>query len=253
MSKLDDYVEGRMQRPICLIHPSRGRPEKAFEACEKWLNSSGLKSIQHILSIDDDDPKKEEYMKLFYYDSKSSYHRRSIISHDNKSAVGAINWAVSGAQSDILVVMSDDFEAPENWALKIIEQTKDKTDWIAKTWDGIQKWIITLPIMDRAYYNRFGYIYHPDYLHMFCDTELTCVADLTGRKISLDIPFTHNHYSTGKSVKDEVSTKADATWDQGEKLFLERARRNFDLVNPAGKITSQEYINWMKMKGVSVQ
>lgn len=223
---------------ISLIHPSRSRPEQAYQAASNWLAKAGC-NIEYILSLDIDDPKLDKY-----------HPSVNIRRNKNKSAIDAINYAAQKCTGDILVVMSDDFDCSDNWALKIIQQTQDKTDWIAKTWDGIQKWIITMPIMDRTYYNRFGYIYYPEYLHMFCDTELTCVADLTGRKINLDIPFTHNHYSTGKSVKDEVSIKADATWNQGERLFVERARRNFDLVNPTGKITSQEYINWMKMKGV---
>lgn len=227
---------------ISLLHPSRGRPNKSWHTTQKWIANAGIR-CELIVSVDYDDPQFNEYLLLY---------GSQIIVNKNRSAVDAINNAAKIATGDILIVMSDDFDCPENWALKILEQTQGKTDWIAKTWDGIQKWIITLPIMDRSYYNRFGYIYHSGYSHMFCDTEITCVADLTGRKINLDIPFTHNHYSTGKSVRDEVSIKADSTWDQGEKLFLERAKRNFDLVNPAGKITSQEYINWMRTKGVTL-
>ena len=83
---------------------------------------------------------------------------------------------------------------------------------------------------------------------MFCDTELSCVADLTGRKIEANIPFVHNHYSIGKSEKDEVSIKADKTWGQGEKLFIERYKKNFDLKETPGRIESPEYLNWIKNK-----
>lgn len=233
---------------ISLIHPSRSRPEKASATAAKWQTSTGGDFnnpiyVQYILSLDEDDPKLDDYFPAI----------GNVLVSKNKSAVDAINNAAKIATGDILIVMSDDFDCPHDWALQIINAIGDKKDWIIKTPDGIQEWIITLPIMDRDYYNRFGYIYHPDYLHMFCDTELTCVADLTGRKVVLNIPFVHNHYSTGNGVKDEVSIKADSTWDQGEKLFLSRAANNFDLVNPIGKIKSTEYISWMKSKGVSVQ
>lgn len=226
---------------ISLLHPSRGRPEKSFQTLKKWgraLSCEGERP-EVIVSVDMDDTCLNAYINL---------HGNRVIVNHNRSAIDAINNAAQVCTGDIIIVVSDDTDCPDDWNSKIIEATHSKTDWIAKTPDGIQKWIITMPIMDRAYYNRFGYIYYPEYLHMFCDTEITCVADLTGRKIEIDVPFLHNHYSTGKSVKDAVSDKADKTWSQGEKLFIERYKRNFDLVDTPGKITSVEYLNWIKGK-----
>ncbi len=224
---------------VSLIHPSRSRAKKAYAATWDWLHKSGVE-VEYILSIDNDDPDKETYYELF--------KDQKIVCNDNRSAVDAINNAAKICTGDIIVQMAEDQTCEPDWGKRLIDLTKGKTDWIAKTHDGIQKWIITLPIMDRAYYNRFGYVYYPEYLHLFCDTELTCVADLLDRKIELNLPFIHNHYSTGKTPKDEVSIKADATWAQGEKLFIDRYKRNFDLVNPPGKIKSEEYLNWIKGK-----
>lgn len=224
---------------ISLIHPSRSRPEKAKATARKWIELAGV-PVEHIFSVDNSDPKGKEYFEVGF----------TTLQYPNESAVDAINRAAAASTGDILMVLSDDFVCPENWGFKVIEQTKGKTDWIAKTPDGIQKWIITMPIMDRAYYNRFGYVYYPEYKHMFCDTDITCVADITDRKIELNIPFVHEHYSIGKSQKDEVSIRADATWSQGEKLFIERAKRKFDLTETPGTIKSQEYLNWLRMKGV---
>ena len=237
-----------METKISLIHPSRGRPQKAFEAFSKWLDKSE-DTFEYILSLDSDEPTNtpngsSQYLTLF--NSRYSNHR--VIVNNNRSAVDAINNAAKAATGEIIIQMADDFECPVHWDEQIRQAVEGKTDWIMKTPNGIQSWTITLPIMDRAYYNRFGYIYYPEYLHMFCDTELSCVADLTGRRIECNIPFRHNHYSVTKTTPDEVSRKADSTWIQGEKLFLERYRRNFDLVNPPGRITSKEYLNWIKGK-----
>ncbi len=111
--------------------------------------------------------------------------------------------------------------------------------------------------MDRVYYNRFGYIYHPEYLHLFADTHMTCVADLLNRKITIPMEFEHRHYSAGRTnsaKKDEVSVKADSTWSHGERLFLHFAKQHFQIPLPEikGSIKSDDYINWMKGKGVRV-
>jgi hypothetical protein len=226
---------------ISLIHPSRSRPEIARKAADKWILKSGVKHLDYILCIDNDDPMFSEYI--------DTRHPHSFISNgDNRSAIDAINRGARACVMDIIVVMSDDFDCPDNWGQKLVESTQGKTDWIAKTPDGIQNWIITLPIMDRVYYQRFGYVYYPEYRHMFCDTEMTCVADLLQRKITLDIPFKHNHYSTGATKKDSVSERADSTWGQGEALFIERARKNFDLIDPPGKIMDEAYNNWIRRK-----
>src|SRR3990172_5618 len=164
---------------ISLIHPSRGRPEKSYITIQKWLiNARHQHQIEVVVSCDEDDSCIFTYNKLYCF--------KNII-NKNKSAVDAINKAADFSGGEIMIIISDDTDCPLNWDDYLIKFTEGKTDWILKTQDGIQPWIITMPIMDRVYYNRFGYIYHPDYLHMFCDTELTCVADITGRKLTSNL------------------------------------------------------------------
>ena len=228
---------------ISILHPSRSRPKQAYTTAKKWIDSAGVE-VEYLLSLDNDDQ-----MKDYYNWTPRFIQHNCVIFNPNRSAVDAINNAAKIAKGDILIQIADDFDCPPDWGKQIIEATTGKTDWIMKTPDGIQNWIITLPIMDRTYYNRFGYIYHPDYLHMFCDTELTCVADYTGRKITANIPFKHNHYSVG-GMKDAISERADKTWEQGEKLFISRFRQNFGLTEIAGKIQDQGMLNWIRSKNI---
>lgn len=228
---------------ISLLHPSRSRPERSYQTIQKWRYMAGIDDFEIIVCIDVDDPLVGKYFQLY---ADWTYAKL------NRSAVDAINNAAKVATGDIFIVVSDDTDCPQNWAVDLLKHLEDKTDFIAKVQDGIQDWIITMPIMDRVYYNRFGYIYYPEYRHMFCDTELSCVADLTGRRIEVPMKFEHLHYSTGKSQKDSLNEKADSTWAQGEALFLERAAKNFCMVNYPGRITNKTYINWLKMKGVRI-
>jgi hypothetical protein len=194
----------------------------AYNTARRWLRSAEC-NVEHILSVDQDDKALEDYYRLF--------KGWNIIVNENRSAVDAINEGAKISQGRILIVISDDFDCPAAWGKQILDTTVGKRDWIMKTPDGIQKRIITLPIMDRSYYNRFGYIYFPEYRHMWADTELTDVAEFTGRLIRANIPFEHNHYSIGKNGKDEVSIRADATYEDGKKLYNERKKHNFYLPN----------------------
>jgi glycosyltransferase involved in cell wall biosynthesis len=223
---------------ISILHPSRQRPDKSLHTLNKWLNNA-VTPIEVIVSLDEDDP------TLGVYEMNNTGNA-TIIINKNRSAVDAINNAAKAATGDIFIVVSDDTDCPQGWDKKILNATEGRTDWILKTQDGIQKWIITMPVMDRTYYNRFGYVYYPEYKHLFCDTELSCIADLTCRKIDSKLTFPHLHYSTGQSMKDELNERADATWNQGKKLFLSRYKMNFDLSDPKCRIQSQQYLTWIK-------
>jgi hypothetical protein len=154
------------------------------------------------------------------------------IYNDNRSAVDAINKGAEVATGDLFVVVSDDFDCPEHWDTLLLQALQGKSDYCVKTQDGLQPTLMTLPIMDRVYYNRFGYIYHPDYRHMFCDQEMTAVAHMLGKAVTLPIVFFHNHYSTGKFKKDAITLRNNSTWVQGESVFNERLTTNFGIEKP---------------------
>lgn len=213
---------------ISIIHPSRSRAGQSYRTAMSWISNAGC-HVEHILSLDVDDPKIGEYATI---DKK--------IVLPNKSAIEAINNAAQNARGDIFIVLSDDFECFPNWGKTLEILMAGQADWIIKTQDGIQEWVITLPIMEISYYQRFGYIYHPDYEHGWCDTEMTCVAELTGRKVVKNLFFKHNHHSVG-GAKDSVSEKCDATFEQGRSVFMRRKAENFGLNKTEGYQTKNFY------------
>lgn len=228
---------------ISIIHPSRSRANKSLETLTHWKESAAFKNkLEIIISVDDDDP------QLKYYQENASILNAVLVVGKNNCAVQAINRGAEHSKGRILIVVSDDTDCPKYWDSMILAETVMQSDFIVKFQDGIQDWIITMPVMDRVYYNRFGYIYYPEYKHMFCDTELTAVAELTGRLIKSDFLFRHNHYSVGGIEKDSVSEKADATWTEGERVFVERSFMNFGIENPVGSITNTIYKNWIDRK-----
>lgn len=220
---------------ISIIHPSRSRPEIAYETACKWLARSDGK-VEYILSLDHDDPLLEHYSDVFT--STLGVYR---LYHNNKSAIDAINAGAKFSEGDLLIVVSDDFDCPEHWDTLLLTALADKWDFCVKTDDGIQPTLMTLPIVDRIYYNRFGYIYHPDYLHMESDVEMTAVAHMLGRNIYVPLLFQHNHYSRGLSVKDAISVKNDSTYGQGKEVLNRRLQNNFGIENP---VCSFKSIKW---------
>jgi hypothetical protein len=208
---------------ISILHPSRSRPLKSFDTLTQWVNKAD-NEVEVIVSLDDDDPKRMEY-------NRPVTEGRFIV-NNNRSAVDAINRAAEVCTGDILIVVSDDTGCFQGWDTALLKVVEGRKDWILKCQDGIQPWIITMPVMDRTYYNRFGYVYYPEFRHLFCDTFMTCVADLLGRKIVSDLMFPHLHYSTGKTSKDAINDRADKTWNQGLDLMIELASKGW-LLQPS--------------------
>lgn len=219
---------------ISIIHPSRGRAEIAKSVRDKWMQSADYSrsEIEYLLVVDNTDPELKSYDRVFNGD---------FLVGDHKSAIHAINEGAKTCDGEIIIVVSDDFDCPEHWDTLLIDALEGKEDFCVKTKDGIQPTLMTLPIMDRKYYERFGYIYHPDYLHMYSDQEMTAVAHMLGRNLTLDITFPHLHYSTGKFAKDDISVKNDKTYPQGKEVFQRRLRDNFGITNP---VKSYSSIKW---------
>lgn len=215
---------------ISVIHPSKGRPEIAIRTIEKWLDYSDI-DIEYILSLDSEDA---HWYIGFLKPEWLGFENPKIIvkTYNNRSAIDAINNAAKSATGDLFIVVSDDFICPKYWSSKLLKALDGKSDFLVKTRDGLQKTLITLPILDRAYYNRFGYIYFNEYIHMFSDQEMTAVGHMLGKVINVDMTFEHLHYSTGKSKKDAINIRNDASWRQGEKLFNERLKINFGIEKP---------------------
>jgi glycosyltransferase involved in cell wall biosynthesis len=229
---------------ISLIHPSRSRPQKSKDTCLKWISRAGV-DVELIVSIDDNDPARRQYLDAY---SQFDLFKTRVISNPNRSAVDAVNNGAKEAKGEILIVVSDDSDCPTNWGNLILQAVDGKSDYVLKTYDGIQEWIITMPVMDRAYYTRFGYVYHPDYRHMFVDTDLTHVADIQGKVIwRNDIVFPHLHYSVTRMRKDEVSEKADSTQREGMQVYLNRFRESFNLtgVDP-WNISNDGHKKWLR-------
>lgn len=232
---------------ISVIHPSRGRPISAYATACKWKYFAD-NEIEYILSLDNDDPELSQYKELFDEFGIGAFG----MSNDNKSAIEAINRAAKISSGNLIIVISDDFDCPKSWdtllisaihgdAEKLAMYVDMRTDFIVKTQDGLQKTLITLPIMDREYYNRFGYIYHPDYLHMHCDEEMTIVGHMLGRVINVDLLFAHNHYTTGKMQMDAINVKNNSTWAHGQYTLDRRANDNFGIASP---LVKREDIVW---------
>lgn len=216
---------------ISLVHPSKGRPQMAIDTANKWLNrAKNRKNIEYIFSLDTDDTTLFDYVELIN-DSKGL--RLTI--NENICLVEAANNGVSKSTGDLIVLVSDDFDCPEGWDESLTELITDNNypcailidDGICTAGD-----ILSLPIINRALYERLGYIYHPDFFSLFADNALLEVAKKLNCLIDARyLLFQHLHYTVGLSKNDATYQHENSTYayEMG-KIAIEKLRlRNYDL------------------------
>lgn len=212
---------------ISLIHPSRGRAKKSFENVKRWRERA-REHVEVIVSIDSGDDAYYTAYKEFVH----PLHEVYIIQNDNKSVVEATNKAAEKATGDILIYLSDDFDCPPNWGLSVLKEFEgEDRPLLLKVDDCLQKFevqVLTIPMMNRALYERLGYFWHPEYKSMFCDEALfwTC-RKLGAIKNAPHLKFEHKHVSVGKAPDDETYRNSAKNWDQGKAVFSKHKAMGF--------------------------
>lgn len=234
-----------MAHILCKI-PTRGRPDQFIKTFESFhLLESGKHKITYLISIDEDDRTMDNLAKQLRNEKYNSPNF-IIVTAQRAGKIGSVNRDMNQAPDDWDIVMqpADDFIAlVQGWDDRVVEEletTFEDLDGVVWFFDGHQPKIDTLCIMGRKYYERFGYLYYPEYRTFWADVEFTEVADRLDRLIySPEVLFEHRHpdwiYSQGydgrKAGYDQLyhenDKPEDREWD--EKLFRERMKRNFDL------------------------
>lgn len=166
---------------IVVKFPTRSRPEKFKSVLQKYIDFlSGKNDMRFVITMDNDDdttntPEMREWLDSLDVDLKYNYG-------DSKTKVEACNADLEEETGDILVLISDDMiPCLEGWDDIIAEgfrQLFPDFHGAIKFNDGLrpkEDLLMTLPVLGFPLYEAMGYVYHPDYTSLYCDTEMTAL------------------------------------------------------------------------------
>jgi hypothetical protein len=192
---------------LLIKFPTRGRPNKFLFALNKYIKLMDDKSTKIIVTCDnDDETMKEDFIK----DVLSQYDNVKLVFGDSKSKIQAINADIEDVDFDIVLLASDDMIPIVKGYDTII---KDKmighypdTDGVLWFNDGHKgKELNTLCILGKKYYNRFNYIYQPDYISVWCDNEFMNVANILNKQTYFpEVIIEHKHPDYGYGERDNM-------------------------------------------------
>ena len=130
---------------------------------------------------------------------------------------------------DILVLVSDDMiPAVKNFDHTIAQMMRihyPDTDGALHFNDGFlgEDRTITLSIMGRKMYERFGYVYHPDYKSFFCDNEFTDVVYAL-KKCHYESTVIIKHEWCGDSKNKDDLYRRNSSMGSPEKATYQRRK-----------------------------
>lgn len=215
--------------------PSRNRPDKFFKAIENIADRSKYAGYKILASLDIDDdsmttPQVKERLKKHPEVTAMFGTSQNKIHSCNRDMEFSGDW-------DIVVLMSDDMEFLIDEFDRVIigymSTFFPDTDGMLHFPDSHGKHeLCVLSIMGRKYYQRFGYLYHPDYVTMFCDNEYTEVARILNRYVFVPFRiFDHYHHIWGMSEQDALNVKNDdlQLYLKDNQTYLRRKSINYGI------------------------
>jgi hypothetical protein len=217
---------------LLIKFPTRGRSNKFLNVLRKYYDFLDDKTTKIIITCDIDDV---DMNQLHIKEVLSSYDNIKVCYGENKSKIDAINADLSGETFDILLLASDDMTPIKKGYDTIIKQKMVEhypdTDGVLWFNDGYQgKKLNTLCILGKKYYDRFNYIYYPEYISVWCDNEFMDVGNILGKQTYFDeVIIQHQHPDWGYGKRDEIHSLNAKHESYDRDLFYKRKKENFNI------------------------
>ena len=225
-----------MTTKILIKFPTRERPEKFFQVLNLYYQKAkDINNIEFLISCDEDDSTMNNPDVIRRLNNSKKHINLNYYFGNSKTKVQAINTDMENCQNwDILLLASDDMIPVCDGYDQIIRddmfthhRNGDGVLWYN---DGNRDDINTLCIFGKKYYERFNYIYNPEYTSLWCDNEFTKVSLFLGKcaKINKTI-IEHAHPAYQKANFDRLYAKNESFSKKDEDVYNKRKITNFDL------------------------
>jgi hypothetical protein len=219
---------------LLIKFPTRQRPQKFFAALNKYIElAKDLKNTGFLITLDSDDTSMNNEQII---DKLESYKKQIKIVYffgNSKTKIQAVNADVEKIVGwDVLLLASDDMIPIVNGYDETIRNDMhqhfsdtDGTLWYS---DGGQDRINTLCILGKRYYERFNYIYNPEYISLWCDNEFTDVSVALNKVYrSNKVIIEHQHPAWQKSNSDLLYNRNDQYMNIDGATYQRRRLNNF--------------------------
>jgi len=218
---------------ILLKFPTKSRLEKSLSVIARYVEyATTPEKLQIVVSLDEDDA--ESIAGIARYEALLP-GQVNVFTGPPEGKIAAVNRDVPSPDTfDILLLGSDDMIPMVKGYDDVIREKMARhypdTDGVLFFNDGVQgSNLNTLSILGSKFYQRFGYIYYPEYKSFFCDTEFTAVATALGKQTYFpEIIIKHFNPHANKQVPfDNLYMKNIRYWAVDEATYNRRKAAGF--------------------------
>jgi hypothetical protein len=218
---------------LLIKFPTRGRKNKFFNVLNKYHKKlSGKNEVNFLITLDEDDSDMNNSDSISIL---NTFKNTSYIFGKSKSKIDAVNRDLDEFSDwDIVLLASDDMIPQEDGYDDIIinEMSKNFSDTDGVLWfaDGNRKDLNTLCILGKKYYDRFNYIYNPEYKSTWCDNEFTDIANKLNKQVFIDrVIIKHEHPDWGFGGRDTIHNLNITNEEHDKSVYFKNKSVNFGL------------------------
>ena len=219
---------------LLIKFPTRNRKNKFFKVLRQYQNlCEDLDNTYFLITLDNDD---ESMNSSDVEDIFNTFKNVKVIYGTSNSKIHAVNRDIELVNDwDIVLLASDDMtpkvKGYDNIIRNKMKEFYSDTDGILWFNDGhMGNKLNTLCILGKKYYDRFGYIYHPEYKSVWSDNEFMLVGNILGKQTYFEqVIIEHEHPDWGYGSRDEIHQNNSKNENQDKLLFTKRKDNNFYL------------------------
>jgi hypothetical protein len=229
------------RRKICFKYPTRERPEQFIKQMKTYMSMlSNVHDYMFCITMDTDDTSMNNDTIRTFIETEVKPLYPVFYKYDTStSKIHAINRDMLAPTFDILFLISDDMvpvvHGFDDRIVKDFEKYFPDFDGMLNYNDGLRPdWpkICTLTIYGKMYYNRFNYIYHPDYTSVYCDQEQTDVGRLLNKIQDINTVIVQ-HKWTDPDVNDSLRKRTEdpEMYKKDLEVYTKRSAISFEINN----------------------
>ena len=219
---------------LLIKFPTRNRKNKFFKVLRQYQNlCEDLDNTYFLITLDNDD---ESMNSSDVEDIFNTFKNIKVVYGTSNSKIHAVNRDIELVNDwDIVLLASDDMtpkvKGYDNIIRNKMKEFYSDTDGILWFNDGhMGNKLNTLCILGKKYYDRFGYIYYPEYKSVWSDNEFMLVGNLLGKQTYFEqVIIEHEHPDWGYGSRDEIHQNNSKNENQDKLLFTKRKDNNFYL------------------------